>query len=174
MAKIAYTKLGLKVNQEVKSFLYNENEVEVKQYLPMEEKVNFIEFVLNNSAVDMKFYNPARVEAYFTVGVVLFYTNVNCTDKQKENIAKLYDSFVSTGFYNEVVSRIDDEELDSLLDMIEETIHSVYSYNNSVMGILDTISSDYSNLSLDATEIQQKLADPQNMELLRAVLSKLG
>ncbi len=174
MAKVAYTKLGLKVNQEVKSFLYNENEVEVKQYLPMEEKVNFIEFVLNNAAVDMKFYNPARVEAYFAVGVVLFYTNVNCTDKQKENIAKLYDSFVSTGFYKEIITRIDEDELNSLLDMVEETIHSVYSYNNSVLGLLDTIASDYSNLNLDATEIQKKLADPQNMELLRAVLSKLG
>lgn len=174
MAKVAYTKLGLKINQEVSSFLYNENEIEVKHYLPMEDKVDFIEFVLNNAAVDMKFYNPARVEAYFTVGIVLFYTNVNCTDKQKENIAKLYDTFVSTGFYNEVISRIDEEEMATLLGMVEETIHSVYNYNNSVMGILDAIASDYSNLNLDASEIQQKLADPQNMELLRAVLSKLG
>lgn len=174
MAKVAYTKLGLKVNQEVSSFLYNENEIEVKHYLPMEEKVDFVEFVLNNSAVDMKFYNPVRVEAYFTVGVVLFYTNVNCTDKQKENIAKLYDTFVSTGFYNEVISRISEEEMATLLDMVEDTIHSVYNYNNSAMGILDSISTDYSNLNLDATEIQQKLSDPQNLELLRSIMAKLG
>jgi hypothetical protein len=28
------------------------------------------------------------------------------------------------------------------------------------MGVLDNISQDYSNLSLDATDIQSKLADP--------------
>ena len=42
------------------------------------------------------------------------------------------------------------------------------------MGILETITTDYSNLNLDATEIQQKLADPANMELLRSVLTKMG
>ena len=42
------------------------------------------------------------------------------------------------------------------------------------MGILENISADYSNLNLDATEIQSKLADPNNMALLRDVLSKLG
>ena len=42
------------------------------------------------------------------------------------------------------------------------------------MGILENISTDYSNLNLDASAIQQKLADPENMELLRSILSKLG
>lgn len=42
------------------------------------------------------------------------------------------------------------------------------------MGILDTISQDYSNLNLEASAIQEKLADPENMTLLKSVLSKLG
>ena len=42
------------------------------------------------------------------------------------------------------------------------------------MGIMEQISADYSNLSLDATAIQQKLADPQNLELLKGVMTKLG
>jgi hypothetical protein len=42
------------------------------------------------------------------------------------------------------------------------------------MGILDTVSSDYNNLNLDASEIQKKIADPENMELLRNILTKLG
>ena len=42
------------------------------------------------------------------------------------------------------------------------------------MGILENISADYSNLNLDATEIQNKLADPNNMALLKDVLAKLG
>jgi hypothetical protein len=42
------------------------------------------------------------------------------------------------------------------------------------MGILDIISQDYSNLNFDASAIQEKLADPENMALLRQVLDKLG
>jgi hypothetical protein len=33
---------------------------------------------------------------------------------------------------------------------------------------------DYNNMSLDASEIQKTLADPENMALLKDVLAKLG
>ena len=36
------------------------------------------------------------------------------------------------------------------------------------------LNNDYSNLDLDATNIQSKLADPKNMEFLKSVLTKLG
>ena len=39
---------------------------------------------------------------------------------------------------------------------------------------MEESSADYSNLSLDATAIQQKLADPQNLEFLKSVMTKLG
>ena len=55
-----------------------------------------------------------------------------------------------------------------------ETVEAVYTYNNSVMGILDTISQDYSNLNLEASDIQQKLADPNNLALLKDIVGKLG
>jgi hypothetical protein len=42
------------------------------------------------------------------------------------------------------------------------------------LGILDAISTDYSNLSLDASEIQNTIADPDNLALLKDVLTKLG
>ena len=33
---------------------------------------------------------------------------------------------------------------------------------------------DDRNLDFDATEIQKKIADPQNLELLKGVMTKLG
>ena len=67
-----------------------------------------------------------------------------------------------------------EERKRNLLNAIKKSIDAIYAYQNSVMGILDTISTDYSNLNLDATEIQKKLADPENLDLLRSVMSKLG
>mgnify|MGYP003296360062 CR=1 FL=1 len=46
---------------------------------------------------------------------------------------------------------IPDEEIIFLRKLVSDTIKSVYSYNNSAMGILDIISQDYSNLNFDAS-----------------------
>ena len=53
-------------------------------------------------------------------------------------------------------------------------MEAIYKYQNSALGILDTISADYSSLNFDATEIQKKIADPNNLELVRNILTKLG
>lgn len=174
MAKLAFTKLGLKVNDEVKTIEFNEQAIEVKQYLPVNEKLEVIAEVLNNSADDNNFANPVKVDVYTAIAVLETYTNISFTEKQKENVTKLYDAVVSTGFYNSVIEAIPCEEINSLIIAIGDTIDAFYHYRNSVMGILENISNDYSNLNLDASAIQQKLADPENMELLRSVLSKLG
>lgn len=174
MAKLAFTKLGLKVNDEIKTIEFNEQAVEVKQYLPVNEKLEVIAEVLNNSADDNNFANPVKIDVYTAIAVLEAYTNISFTEKQKENVTKLYDTVVSTGFYNRVIEAIPYEEINSLTIAIDDTIDAFYRYRNSVMGILENISNDYSNLNLDASAIQQKLADPENMELLRSVLSKLG
>ena len=62
----------------------------------------------------------------------------------------------------------------NLFNALRSSIDAVYAYRNSVMGILDTVSSDYSALNFDASEIQKKIGDPENMALLKQVLAKLG
>jgi hypothetical protein len=123
---------------------------------------------------ESNFSNPIKVDIYTTLEILFNYTNINFTDKQKEDVLKLYDLVIGSGLYNEVLKLIPAEEYNRLTEAIDDTITAVYAYQNSVMGVLDTISTDYSNLSLDATDIQSKLADPNNMEFLKAVLSKLG
>ena len=66
------------------------------------------------------------------------------------------------------------DEFDFITVTTEATISEIYEYRNSIFGILDTISTDYSNLKLDATEIYEQLADPTNMTLLKDVVTKLG
>ena len=62
---------------------------------------------------------------------------------------------------------MDKAEYDDLLSAIQRSVDAVYNYQNSVFGILDSITTDYSNLNLDATNIQKALADPENMDLLK-------
>ena len=179
MAKIPFSKLDVKVNCIENAVTYTNSKGEeiifqVKNYLPMKEKMDLVSNIINQSTDDNGFYNPMRVKLYTTLEVVYAYTNLTFTSKQKEDPFKLYDLLVSSGLYDTITSHICNEDLEELEGSIWETIKSIYSYRNSVLGILENISADYSNLNLDATEIQSKLADPNNMALLKDVLAKLG
>jgi hypothetical protein len=179
MAKVPFSKLDVKLNS--REIVVNhetskgENvQFEVKNYLPIKEKMELVSRIINQSTDDNGFYNPMRVKLYTTLEVVYAYTNLTFTPKQKEDPFKLYDLLVSTGLYDNITNHICREDLEELEGSIWDTIKSIYDYKNSVMGILDDISTDYSNLNLDASEIHSKLADPENMALLRQVLDKLG
>ena len=174
MAKVSFTKLGLKKKEEIKNITINDQVIEVKQYLPISDKINIITSVIENSADDNNFANPVKVEVFANLEIMYAYTNISFTDKQKGDPTKLYDLLEENGIIAEVIAAIPENEYALLLGWIDETIEAFYTYRNSVMGIMEQISEDYSNLSLDATEIQQKLADPQNLELLKNVMTKLG
>ena len=174
MAKVSFTKLGLKKKEEIKNITINDQVIEVKQYLPISDKINIITNVIENSADDNNFANPVKVEVFANLEIMYAYTNISFTDKQKGDPTKLYDLLEENGVIAEVIAAIPENEYALLLGWIDETIEAFYTYRNSVMGIMEQISKDYSNLSLDATEIQQKLADPQNLELLKSVMTKLG
>ena len=174
MAKVSFTKLGLKKKEEIKNITINDQVIEVKQYLPISDKINIITNVIENSADDNNFANPVKVEVFANLEIIYAYTNISFTDKQKGDPTKLYDLLEENGVIAEVIAAIPENEYALLLGWIDETIEAFYTYRNSVMGIMEQISADYSNLSLDATEIQQKLADPQNLELLKSVMTKLG
>ena len=174
MAKVSLTKLGLKVNQNVKNIEFNEQIIEVKQYLPINEKLELISSVINSAADENNFSNPVKENVFLTLEILYHYTNINFTDKQKEDPVKLYDLVVSSGLVNKITDLIPEEELDEVINGVAQSVKAIYAYRNSVLGILESISQDYSALNLDATEIQQKLADPDNMALLKQILTKLG
>ena len=174
MAKVSLTKLGLKVNQNVKNIEFNEQIIEVKQYLPINEKLELISSVINSAADENNFSNPVKENVFLTLEILYHYTNINFTDKQKEDPVKLYDLVVSSGLVNKITDLIPEEELDEVINGVAQSVKAIYTYRNSILGILESISKDYSNLDLDATEIQEKLANPENMAFLKQVLTKLG
>ena len=175
MAKIAFTKLGLKKKDEVKTVNINNNVIEVKQYLPINDKLALISRVINLSHDSSNnFANPVQVEVIGTVEIIMAYTNLSFTEKQKEDYAKLYDLLEENSITKDLISAIPEDEYAFLIDGINESIEAVYKYQNSLLGILDSVAQDYSNLEFDASKIQQELADPQNLELLKGIMSRLG
>lgn len=174
MAKVAFGKLQLIKNNKVKTFDFNGQTIEVKQYLPLDEKTQMFERIINNSADDKGFYNITKVNFWLKLDVLFSYTNISFTDKQKEDLFKLYDLVEGSGLMKLILSHMDPDELKDITDTIWDTIKNLYKYANSALGIMQALVTDYDNLNLEASDIQSKIADPENLNLIRDVLSKLG
>ena len=174
MAKIGFTKLSLKRKNEVKTITINNNQIEIKQYLPVNEKLDLIARVINGAHDQNNFPNPIKIEVIGTLEMIMAYTNISFTEKQKEDIPKLYDLLEENGVIKDIISQIPEEEYNFIIDGINKTVDAVYTYNNSVLGILESISQDYSNLDFDIQKLQNDIANPENLKLVKEVLTKLG
>lgn len=174
MAKVSFTKLGLIQNKTIKTLNYNEQDIEIKQYLPVNDKLALISRIINLSADDNNFANPLKVSVYSVLEIIDTYTNISFTEKQKEDPCKMYDLFVGNGLASKIMSAIPQEELAELLVAIDDSINAVYNYRNSVMGILDIIQNDYDDMNSNVQNIQEAISNPENLTLLKNVMTKLG
>lgn len=158
---------------EDKIIKINDKEIFVKQYLPVNEKLNLIGRVLSAvSGNEYNFINPVQVDVYMTVEIVKTYADLVFDEDMTPD--KIYDELEQEDIANEIISAIPPVEYDFIVDGVQDTVAAYYDYQNSVLGILENVSKDYSNLNLDATEIQKKLNDPENLSLLKSIVDKLG
>lgn len=175
MAKVAFNKLNLQTDNSVVEINFNEQIIEVKKYLPIKDKITIISNVINDARDEVnKFYNPVKLDVYLVLEILYNYTNINFTQKLKENPQELYDKVISSGLFQQVYDVMGLDEYHYLSSYIHETVQAIYKYENSAMGILDIITEDYKDLDLNASAIQEKLADENNLSLLKNVLTKLG
>ena len=177
MAKISYTKLGINKEElnKVQTVEYNGQTIEVKQYLPVIEKSELITRVLNNSVDENNgYYNLLKMDMYLALEIVYAYSNISFTEKQKEDPMKLYDMLNASRVLNLIIGLVPEGEFYYLNKTVHEMANNIVAYRNSAMGIMERITTDYSNLDLDASTIQKELADPNNMTLLKDILTKLG
>lgn len=179
MAKVPFSKLKAKINSENIKVCYcnsadEETFFEVRKYLPFSEKLELVSDIINQSIDDNGYYNPMKVKFYMVIEMVYAYTNLTFTDKMKEDPFKLYDIFISDGIFSTILNVIGEEEKAEIENSIWTTIDNIYKYNNSVMGILDTVKRDYDNLNFDAMGLKNAIGDPENLKLLKDVLTKLG
>lgn len=175
MAKVPFTNLKLTKKQEVKIVEFKDLKIEVKQYLPVNEKLKLISDVINSSADENNFANPVKINLFTKLNIVEYYTNITFTEKQKDDPQKLYDLLRENGVLDLIIAAIPCSEYDELVyGGIDVSVKSIYKYKNSVMGILETISTDYEGLNIDIENLYKKLNDKENVGFLQDVLTELG
>lgn len=173
MAKLAFSKLGLKVNNEITNIYFNDQVIEVKQYISVNDKLKLISDVINKSVDEHSFCNPVKVNVFAALDIIEYYTNISFTDKQKEDPVKLYDLLQSNELIQKICDVIPKDEYEELMNGIWDSTEAIYTYRNSVMGILDSVSADYDNVNVDVKKAIEQI-NSLDYSLLSDVMKKLG
>ena len=168
MSKVSFTNLKLKVNSEVNTFQFGENKtkIEVLKYLPIEDKNDLIHIALQNAEED-GIYNDILLEMYFNLYIIYFYTNINFTDKQKEDPAKLYDQMQSNGLITSVIEAMDNDEYANLLTSLEVIRDANLTYKNTAGAVLQSVIQDLPRNAAAAAQIINNLNPEQFQEVRR-------
>jgi len=169
----------LSLKNEKMTITSQKYKIKVKQYLPLEEKFKIINEVAQLVIDEQDFVNLLNLEVWRNLTLIRHYTDVDLeeyfnSDNIEDKCKELYDLFFVNNVFDDVFKNIPVNEFKQITEMIENTIHEFYKYRNSIKGILEAVSADYSNLNLDASAIQEKLKDPDNVGFLKEVMDKLG
>ena len=176
MAKVAFSKFGLKPNSEIKTITWGGQDIEVIQYLPIQKKLGLIGRVISQAhEQDANYSNPVKIEVYTALEILFEYTNITFTEKQKEDIPKLYDIVYSSGLWQAVADAMPTDELDIIMNGIENSIEAIYKYQNSALGIIDLLKGDMETIdNIDIEGMKQSLAEIAESPLIKEIVPLLG
>lgn len=176
MAKIPFSKLNAKLNQKVNTVSYNDCEIEVKEYLPITEKLDIISNIINDCLEEnLNFYNPGKVEVYEVLYIIEAYTNISFTAKQKEERKRIYDIIISSGLAKTIISAISDEEINAIESLLIQALDNIYKYHNSAAGIIEQLNINQDTMGIELENVLSQIVDnPEAVTLLRNLNATLG
>ncbi len=166
MAKVTFSSLKLKENTETKKIMVNNIEIEVLQYLPIEKKRDLMELVMQNSN-EAAYVNPIERDKFFTILLVMGYTNLKFTDKQREASDELYDLMINTNLVRDVIDAIPNEEYSALHTYIEEFETRVDAYNKSLLAVVTSVLTGLQDSASAAADIMGKIDTEDFQKMLQ-------
>lgn len=153
----------------------NNKEILIKTWLPTHDLLQLISRIVNRSVDEYDYCNPCRVKIVREVEMVLACSNVEVPDYENADICEIYDYL----YANKIIDAVADATRatglwDIVMGSVNEVVDSVYKYSNSARGIIRSITSDLEDVQFDVEAIQEKLGNPENLALLKDILTKLG
>lgn len=112
-----FSELELKINDKVRTLKFKNKDIKVKQYLPIQDKLNLVQIALQQS-LDEGVYNDGLLTAYFHTYVVMFYTDLEFTEEEKQDVLTLFNLMDSENLIGSVIELIPQSEFGDLLEML--------------------------------------------------------
>lgn len=176
MAKITFSKLGLRPRKEITTVPLNDDLIlEIREYLPISEKIDFVSFIVDK-AIDETTgcFSPVRLEVYFGIALTKWYANISFTEKQMQDITKTYDLLEENKIIDLISQAIPDDESDFIRDLVNDTVEDITRYNNSFAGMLHNMTNEAGSLGTSIEDILAKIRNREGMEVLSEIKNVVG
>ncbi len=168
-----YSDLGLRKKDNVKIVKIGEAEIQVLQYLPIEDKIDLIDIALQN-AKENGIYDEMKLDMYFNLYLVFMYTNLEFSDEERADLAKLYDELESNGIFLDIIEAIDQDEYNNLIDYLEIMKENNQIYMTSAAALLQSFIQDLPQNAATAAEIVDNFDKEKYKEVVEFAQSANG
>ena len=136
---------NLQTKEDVKTIKINDMDVNVKQYLPSEEKNNLLQIAIQ-SAETSTILNAFALEIIFYTYLVIKYTDIQFNEDDLSDIFALYDKLETNGVIDEVLAAIPSKEDQILKDYLEDMVPTYDNYNCSISAVADRFINFFSSI----------------------------
>lgn len=174
MARASLTKIASVKTETLETIIINNESIEIKQYLPINDKAELITAAVSEILDTKGVQSPLRELIYSHLYMIKYYTNINITDTMIKNAGKTYDLLVLNNIITEIEAHIPTSELQLVYKLIHDTVEVLSNYRTSAMGILDYWQDGRETNISDVETLKQELATLADNTTLNEVLSKLG
>lgn len=152
----------------------NNIDITVKQYLPLDEKMELVQRVLNRAVDETGFFSPMRLDVILELEIIRTYTDINITDKMMDTPGKVYDQIENNGIWRDILATLPQTEYHALHQAVNDCAAAITSYQTSLLGILKTVNQNYTATGADVKDLLQELGTIENSDVLKQVLANLG
>lgn len=149
--------------------------LEIAQYLPIDEKIKLIEFIVNG-AIDETTgtFSPIRVEVFYGIAICKWYADIKFSEKQLQDIGHTYDILESNNIIGMILSAIPKDENVFIRSLVNDTISDISRYNSSAAGIIQAMSGNAGDLEEQISTILKDIQDGKGLEQLKVIKDVVG
>lgn len=165
---INYSDLNLHINNNTVIIDFNENQINVLQYLPIQDKIDLVYIALQKSYDKVAgMYNLLKVNMYLKLFTVYFYTDIMFTPEEKLDEEKLYDELTSTGLLDGVIAAIPEAEFDYVKHMADVVLQYKIEHDGTIASVIHSFVNELPEKAKDAKNIIENFDPAQFQQVLQ-------
>lgn len=143
MALINFSNIDFEksINKMNKNIHFNGSDIQIVNYLSASDKYDFIMITLQK-AYENGIYNPFKLNMYFNLHIVYMYTNIIFDSDVRADENTLFDILNRSGLIDAVKAEIDQKELETLWNFINETGTLLFNIQGSFLHTLSNLAQE--------------------------------
>lgn len=167
---ITLENLNLQVAEEFNTITFNGVTIEIKKYLPIEQKYDLIMVALQKAKEPNGAYNDLKLQAFFELNIAYLYTNIEFDEDVNES--ELYDLMMQSGLMDAIIKAV--PEYDNLFYSLNEIRTAEERYSTTVAGVLSKFMGELPTNAEKAKDTLDSFDKEKFKELMNFVLALNG